>query len=71
MDVDRAMSVCGEPYSEIEAMLGGIGKTDDTDGKWQCSEFVKWVHQMPCIATPSAVVGYVLAQDSSIVEVHE
>ena len=68
MDVDWAMSVCGEPYSELEAVLGQLGKTDDTNGVWQCSEFVRWVHQLPCITTPSAVVEYALSQGSPLIE---
>ena len=30
--------------------------------KWQCSEFVKWVHSLPCDATPSRVVEHVLSE---------
>lgn len=56
-DVERAMSVCGEPYSQFEAILGEFDKTDDTNGKWQCSEFVKWAKNLKCKATPSAVVS--------------
>lgn len=71
MDLDRAMSVCGEPYSEFEAMLGAFDGNDSSDGKWQCSEFVKWVHQLPCKATPADVVNYVLSQGASMTEIHE
>ena len=68
MDVDRAMSVCGEPYSELEAVLGELGRTDDKNGVWQCSEFVRWVHGLPCMATPSAVVEYALRHGGVLTE---
>lgn len=55
-DIERAMSKCGEPYSQFEAMLGELDKTDDANGVWQCSEFVKWAKHLVCKATPSAVV---------------
>lgn len=61
IDIDRAMSVCGEPYSQFEAIRGWFGATDNTNGQWECAEYVQWVHTLPCIATPSAVVDYVLA----------
>ena len=69
--IERAMSVCGEPYSDFEAVLGAFNETDATNGVWQCSELVKWVHLLPCNATPSAVIDYALSQDSSITEIHE
>jgi len=69
LDIDRAMSVCGEPYSEIEAILGQLDRSDDTNGRWQCSEFVRWAHLMPCRATPSAVVDYVLSQGGVMNEI--
>lgn len=56
-DLERAMSVCGQPYSEFEAMLGELGKTDDANGKWQCAEFVKWAKNMTCRATPAEVMS--------------
>lgn len=59
-DVEKAMSVCGEPYSELEAALGALGKTDDTNGRWQCSEYVRWVKNWLCQATPSAIVDHAL-----------
>lgn len=69
MDLDRAMSVCGEPYSQLEAVLGQFNRTNDKNGVWQCSEFVRWVHELPCPATPSAVVEYALAQGGALVEI--
>lgn len=69
IDVGRAMSVCGEPYSEFEAVLGELGMTDDANGVWQCSEFVKWVHLMPCKATPADVVDYALSQGGYLREI--
>lgn len=67
--LERAMSVCGEPYSQIEAMLGALDATDDTNGKWQCSEFVKWACRLDCRATPSAVMDYALETGSAIREI--
>ena len=68
-DVDRAMTVCGEPYGQLEAILGEFGRTDADNGVWQCSEFVKWAKQLPCKATPSAVVGYLLSEGCQMTEV--
>ena len=68
--IERAMGVCGEPYSQIEAMLGQFNDTDSTNGKWQCSEFVIWALQLNCLATPSAVVDCALSQDSNLRELH-
>lgn len=70
-DVERAMSVCGEPYSQLEAILGEFGRTDENNGVWQCSEFVKWAKQLPCNATPSAVVSYLLSQGCQMTEVQQ
>lgn len=61
-ELERALSVCGQPYSQWEAALGQFGATDSSNGKWQCSEFVKWVHSLPCDATPSRVVEHVLSE---------
>lgn len=60
--LERAMSVCGEPYSELEAILGAIDKTDAENGKWQCAEFVRWAKNMTCKATPDAIVRNRLEQ---------
>lgn len=68
-DVERAMSVCGEPYSNFEAIRGLFNDTDSGDGKWQCSEFVKWAKRLPCKATPSAVVNHLLANEGVMVEI--
>lgn len=69
MDIDRAMTVCGEPYSQLEAIKGFLGETNDMNAQWQCAEFVKWAQRMPCQATPSAVVSYVLAGNSKLTEI--
>lgn len=60
-DLDRAMSVFGQPYSEIEAVKGKFGRTDDTNGKWQCAKFVRWANSLGCAKdNPSSVVNHVL-----------
>ena len=69
VDVERAMSVCGEPYSNFEAIRGLFDDTDAGDGKWQCAEFVKWAKRLPCKATPSAVVNHLLANEGVMVEI--
>ena len=71
IDLDRAMSVCGEPYSKLEAIRGWNGSTDATNHVWQCAELVCWVHGLPCSATPSAVVNYLLDQGCSMTEITE
>lgn len=68
-DVERAMSVCGEPYSELEAVLGELGMTDATNGRWQCSEFVVWAKYLLCKATPSAVVNDRLQAGATLTEI--
>lgn len=68
-DLERAMSVCGEPYSQLEAMLGALGENDDANGQWQCAELVKWACRLDCLATPAAVMDYALATGSSIREI--
>lgn len=70
-ELERAMSVCGEPYSELEAMLGALDENNITDGRWQCAEFVKWASGLDCLATPSAVIDYVLATGGSLREIHQ
>ena len=65
-ELERALSVCGQPYSQWEAALGRFDATDETNGKWQCSEFVKWVHRLDCPATPANVVEYVLSQGNPL-----
>lgn len=62
-ELNRAMSVCGEPYSDLEAILGALDKTDDRNGVWQCSEFVCWAKGFGCKATPDAVVDHALKQN--------
>ena len=71
IDLDRAMSVCGEPYSKFEAIRGWAGSTDATNHVWQCAEFVAWAHQLPCPSTPSGVVNYLLDQGYSMTEITE
>ena len=68
-EIERIMSVCGEPYSELEAVLGQLDETDDTNGKWQCSEAVRWAKLLPCKATPSAVVSYLLFSGATLTEI--
>lgn len=68
-DLDRAMSVLGEPYSQLEAIKGELGQTDDTNGKWQCSEYLKWARPLECKATPSEAVEFVLSRGGLMQEV--
>lgn len=67
--LNRAMSVCGEPYSNLEAMLGALDQTDDTNGKWQCAEFVCWAKGFKCKATPDEVVEHCLKDGYPLVYV--
>lgn len=62
-ELEWAMSVCGEPYSELEAILGALDKTNTKNGVWQCAEFVCWAKGFGCKATPDAVVEHALKQN--------
>ena len=68
-DIDNAMSVCGEQYSNFEAIRGLFDETDEGNGLWQCSEFVKWAKKLPCKATPSAVVNHLLVAGGVLMEI--
>lgn len=68
-ELERALSVCGQEYSRLEAALGRFDATDDTNGKWQCAELVRWVHHLKCVATPAKVVECVLSEGTSLKKV--
>ena len=69
--IERAMSVCGEPYSQIEAVLAAFDEDNPDSHEWQCAKFVKWALRLDCRSEPAAVMDYALAQDCSITEIHE
>jgi hypothetical protein len=64
-----ALDKIAQRYSKIEAIKAFFGVNDKTDLEWQCAEYVASVLGLPCEATPSAVVGYLLENDSSVSEV--
>lgn len=71
MDVDKAMSVCGEQYSIWECVKGFFGRSMQANKKWQCSKYVVWVHDMPCDTNPPAVVDYALSQGGCLTSITE
>lgn len=68
-DLSRALSVCGEKYSEWEAILGLLDKTRSDNSKWQCAEFVRWAKRLKCPATPSEVINFQLSRGASLIKV--
>lgn len=58
--IEKAFSVMGEPYSQLEAIEAFFGKEDRKDSKWECAEFVCVISNFSCKATPTAVVDYCL-----------
>ncbi len=58
---EYALSLEGQPYSKLEAVLGYFGLDREANGKWQCAEVLKSVAVrnnlwLNCKATPTAVI---------------
>ena len=71
--VERGLSYVGREdydYSQWEAVKAYFNKNDPTDKSIQCAEFVNMIHERLWKATPSAVVGRLLENGSSLQELH-
>jgi uncharacterized protein YycO len=67
--LEFALSKAGQPYSYLECALGYLGGNDPADNSWECAEYVCTVLQLPCQATPSSVVNYLLQNGSTLTEI--
>lgn len=70
--VEAGLALVGKDdvvYSQWEAVKALFGKNDPADGKIQCAELVIGLLGLQCRATPSDVVGTMLANGSTLTEV--
>lgn len=56
-------------YSQWEAIKAFFGKNDPEDSQIQCAELVSGLLNLHCRATPSDVVGTMLANESTLTEI--
>lgn len=65
--LERGLSLVGKGrYSEGEAALAALDKNNLTNDRWQCAEYTKFVLDLDCQATPSALVEHCLKQGAKL-----
>lgn len=68
--LNKAIELVGVgKYSIPEAMIAFLDKNDIHNDKWECAEFVKYVLDLDCTATPAKVVQKMQEGDSTLVEI--
>lgn len=66
--LELALSKAGQRYSYWECVKAYFRLNDKNDNNWECAEYVCVVHNLPCGATPAAVIEFV-SKGEELVEI--